>query len=124
MPTVSFSESLRNEYENLFNTCVIRSERVQAVDALVAKLQANKTRYQNVSATLGIPWGFVAVIHNMEASLNFTKHLHSGDPPASTPAQCDTARRSLLYAQIDRLRGRGTCRRAPTVAQHLPRSLC
>lgn len=97
MPTVPFSEALRREYASLFNTCIIRTEGMRAVDGIVARLQANKTRYQNVSETLGIPWGFVAVIHNMEASLNFTKHLHNGDPltnrtvhvPAGMPKKGD-----------------------------------
>ncbi|GAB6904415.1 conserved hypothetical protein [Desulfosarcina cetonica] len=80
MPSVQFTHTLRREYENLFNTCSIRPERMQMVHGLVEKLQANKTRYQNVGDPLGIPWGFVSVIHNMEASLNFAKHLHNGDP--------------------------------------------
>jgi lysozyme family protein len=92
MPTVSFSEALRREYENLFNTCVIRPERVQAVHEIVAKLQANTPRYQTVSAALGIPWGFVAVVHNMEASLNFTKHLHNGDPLTKRTVQVPAGR--------------------------------
>jgi lysozyme family protein len=80
MPTVPFSQTLRREYENLFNTCIIRPERAQAVEDIIANLQTNKMRYQNVGDTLGVPWFFAAVIHNMESSLNFEKHLHNGDP--------------------------------------------
>lgn len=92
MPSVPLSEALRREYENLFNTCVIRSERGKELDALVAKLQANKPRYLKVSGAAGIPWGFVAVIHNMEASLNFTKHLHNGDPLTGRTVQVPAGR--------------------------------
>lgn len=83
MTIVKLTETLRKEYENLFNSCIIRTDIHNEVDNLVAMLQANKQRYLNVSGSIGIPWGFVAVIHNMEASQNFTKHLHNGDPLTS-----------------------------------------
>lgn len=80
MSKVKFTEALRKEYDNLFNSCNIRPEQVKNVDVTVSKLVANRNRYQMVGETSGIPWYFVAVIHNMEASLNFNKHLHNGDP--------------------------------------------
>ncbi len=92
MAKIAFSEALRREYEDLFNTCVIRPERAKEVDVTVAKLQANKPRYLNVSGAVGIPWSFVAVIHNMEASLNFTKHLHNGDPLTARTVQVPAGR--------------------------------
>jgi lysozyme family protein len=79
MPDVSLTVSLRSEYEDLFNNCVIRPERLASVEALIAGLLSNRVRYENVGGNLGIPWFFVAVIHNMEASQNFTRHLHNGD---------------------------------------------
>lgn len=42
MPTVPFTDALRREYENLFNTCIIRPERVGAVEESIVKLHANK----------------------------------------------------------------------------------
>jgi len=80
MSKVKFTDALRAEYENLFNCCIIRPERVSVIDVMVSKLLANRTRYQQVGENTGIPWFFVAVIHNMEASLSFTRHLHNGDP--------------------------------------------
>jgi lysozyme family protein len=29
-----------------------------------------------------VPWYVIAVIHNMECGLDFTEHLHNGDPLA------------------------------------------
>ncbi len=94
MASVSLTPALRQEYEGLFNSCGIRPARVQAVDDIVAKLRSNLPRYQQVSAATGVPWSFVAVIHNMEAGLRLTRHLHNGDPltartthvPANRPA--------------------------------------
>lgn len=50
-------------------------------------IQANKDRYVAVSKLTGIPWSFIAVIHNMEASLNFKSHLHNGDPLTARTVQ-------------------------------------
>lgn len=80
MASVPLTKPLRHEYERLFDSCMIRPERLATVESLVAKLIGNQIRYQRVADALGIPWCFVAVIHNMEASLDFTKHLHNGDP--------------------------------------------
>jgi len=41
---------------------------------------SNRSRYENVADSLGIPWYLIAAIHNMESSQNFSKHLHNGDP--------------------------------------------
>ena len=80
MPNISLTDSLGKEYENLFNTCVIRTERLSIAEALISGLLAHRPSYENVGDDLGIPWFFIAVIHNMEASQKFTCHLHNGDP--------------------------------------------
>lgn len=79
MPTVTLTQTLSKEYENLFNTCIIRPERIPVVEETITRLQANRLRYQTVGDALGVPWFFVSVIHNMEASLDFSRHLHNGD---------------------------------------------
>ncbi|HSW13207.1 MAG TPA: hypothetical protein VLI06_10245 [Solimonas sp.] len=80
MPNVQLTQGLRQEYVSLFNSCLIRPERAKEVDRIVAKLAANRTRYDEAAGKAGVPWSFVAVVHNMEASLNFSTHLHNGDP--------------------------------------------
>lgn len=80
MAVIPFTEALRTEYETLFNSCVVRPENVQVVDQIIASLEANRNRYQKVGNKSGIPWYFVAAIHNMESSQSFTRHLHNGDP--------------------------------------------
>ena len=79
MPAVRFTQALRNEYESLFDTCAIRPDRLPLVEGVIDRLQGEKARYQAVGDALGIPWFFVSVIHNMESSLDFTRHLHNGD---------------------------------------------
>ncbi|MEK6726810.1 MAG: hypothetical protein AABY54_09750 [Deltaproteobacteria bacterium] len=92
MATVKLSQALRDEYENLFNTCVIRHNRAGVVEGIIAKIQANTARYNNAESILGVPWFFTAVIHNMESSLNFTKHLHNGDPLVRRTVQAPAGR--------------------------------
>jgi len=90
MPNITLTNTLRKEYESLFNLCKIRPERVNSVDEIVSKLVSYKDQYERV--TFGIPWSFVAVIHNMEASLNFKKHLHNGDPLTDRTVQVPAGR--------------------------------
>jgi lysozyme family protein len=87
MASISFTTALRSEYENLFNSCIIRPDRISIVNNTISQIQANKDRYLKVSKLTGIPWSFIAVIHNMEASLNFKSHLHNGDPLTARTVQ-------------------------------------
>jgi lysozyme family protein len=72
--------ALRREYEQLFATCEIRSERIAATNAIVEKLLAARRRYGALETALGTPWFVPAVIHSLEAGLRFDRHLHNGDP--------------------------------------------
>lgn len=80
MAKVQLTTALRNEYQNLFDTCQVKPAKAQEVESLVTKLLTNKLRYQAVGQPLGIPWYLIAVIHNMECSQRFDQHLHNGDP--------------------------------------------
>ena len=80
MAKVNLTDALRREYENLFNTCVIRTSRQARVEAIVATLIANRARYESVTASTGVPWFFVGAVHNMESDMRFNRHLHNGDP--------------------------------------------
>jgi len=92
MPAISLSTPLRKSYEDLFDTCQIRPDRFPTLDRTVARLLANRARYEAVSATAGVPWYFVAVIHNLEADMNFTRHLHNGDPLSARTVQVPAGR--------------------------------
>ena len=69
---------LRQEYEDLFNSCIITKP--LPVQEVVDAILKNKNRYDTVAKTSTVPWFVIAVIHNMECSLNFKQHLHNGDP--------------------------------------------
>ena len=74
------TDSFRNEYQQLFNTCLIAPKKFDEVDACVNKIVQAKPRYGAVSANTGVPWYFIGIVHNMECAGNFLQHLHNGDP--------------------------------------------
>jgi lysozyme family protein len=71
---------LRQQYEQLFESCVVAPAHRAAVAATDAQLKSHQPRYQSVGGPLGIPWYVVGVIHAMETGIDFTRHLHNGDP--------------------------------------------
>ncbi len=74
------TKALRHEYARLFETCVIRVERLDDVACVAAAIVRNRKRYELVSKPLGVPWYVTGIIHSLEASLRFDRHLHNGDP--------------------------------------------
>lgn len=92
MAKVAFTSALQTEYERLFNSCIIPPKNLPIVEKLNNQLIGNTTRYQSVGKQLDIPWFFIAVIHNMEASQNFKAHLHNGDPLTARTVQVPAGR--------------------------------
>jgi lysozyme family protein len=94
---IPLTDELRAEYQNLFDTCQLDPGAQGEVDLLAAKIVQNRHRYEDVGTPLSIPWYFLGVIHNMESSQRFDRHLHNGDPltartvhvPAGRPASGD-----------------------------------
>jgi lysozyme family protein len=72
--------ALSSDYQLLFDSCLIRPERAPVVNQVAARIVANRGRYERVGKPLGIPWYVVGLIHTMESSMNFSTHLHNGDP--------------------------------------------
>lgn len=77
---MTLTDALRREYQQLFATCEIRPEKRSRVWWETQRLLQNQARYADVGARTGVPWFLVAVIHSLEAGLNFQMHLHNGDP--------------------------------------------
>jgi len=77
---VKLTERLRSDYRRLFDTCIIRDNRAAEVETIIGAMVSNLARYQRVADVIETPWFVIAVIHLMEASLRFDRHLHNGDP--------------------------------------------
>jgi lysozyme family protein len=70
---------LKPEYQKLWQSCQIKSDQLDTTKQIVAKIALNRDRYLAIAQKINVPWYFIAVIHNMESSLSFSKHLHNGD---------------------------------------------
>ena len=92
MPTVTLTNALRAEYEQLFNTCQIRQQYASLIERTVNQLVNNTGRYEAASEVSGVPWHVIAVIHAMEGGLKFTTHLHNGDPLTARTVQVPKGR--------------------------------
>jgi lysozyme family protein len=83
---------LRQGYEDLFATMVIQSQRVGEADAIVTKIVQHQSVYETIMQATGVPWQFVGLFHSMEGGLNFSTHLHNGDPLTARTVQVPKGR--------------------------------
>ena len=77
---MKLTERLRSDYRRLFDTCIVRDNRAAEVESAIGTMISNLARYQRVADVIEMPWFVIAVIHLMESSLQFDRHLHNGDP--------------------------------------------
>lgn len=73
-------EERRDDYEALWTSATLRPENAPEVGAAARRILGSRPRYDEVSRVTGVPWYVIGIIHYMECSLDFTKHLHNGDP--------------------------------------------
>lgn len=73
-------DNLHDEYQNLLDTCEVRSDWKDAIDRRARAILSHKDRYKAVGDELGMPWEVIGVIHSLECGLRFDQHLHNGDP--------------------------------------------
>jgi lysozyme family protein len=91
MPSLTL-EALGATYQKLWDTTQINPKFAGKANEITSQIQANKARYEAVAAKTGCPWHFIAVTHNMESSLSFSKHLHNGDPLTGKTFQVPSGR--------------------------------
>lgn len=78
--TMRLTSTLTNQYQQLFASCTVLPQHRASVERLTAQLLQQQARYQAVADKTQVPWHVIAVIHALEASQNFHRHLHNGDP--------------------------------------------
>ena len=76
---MTFTLARAAEYQRLFADCVVLPTRRREVERTVSRIALSVSRYQAVSEGIGVPWFVVGVIHALEASLDWSTHLHNGD---------------------------------------------
>lgn len=89
---IRLTKALSAEYQQLFASCTVQSQHQTAVERLARQLTQQQPRYAAVEKLTHIPWPIIAVIHAMEASQRFDRHLHNGDPLHSRTVQAPAHR--------------------------------
>jgi lysozyme family protein len=79
-------------YRAMWAKAEVRPSRKAAADEYAKKIMANRDRYKAIEVTTGVPWYMVGVIHLRESSMNFSRHLHNGDPLTSRTKQVPAGR--------------------------------
>lgn len=51
-----------------------------------------KPRYRTVELETGVPWWFTGILHVLECSASFKRHLHNGDPLTARTVQVPAGR--------------------------------
>lgn len=74
-------ENITNKYQQLFNEMIITEKWKPEIIAAAKNIIQGRKHYENIAKKLSsnIPWYFIGIIHYMECSCNFRKHLHNGD---------------------------------------------
>ena len=88
-------QQYKDEYQRLFDTCIIKESKYAEIDGYINKMVANRSTYENLSKKVHVPWNAIAIIHCMEGSLNFKTHLHNGDPLTARTAQVPKGRPAI-----------------------------
>ena len=66
--------------EQRWKDATVRTSKQSTVRWTTKQIERNKSRYKNLEKDTGVAWWAIAVLHNMECSLSFNKHLHNGNP--------------------------------------------
>src|SRR5882672_4677804 len=73
---------LRKDNKNRWDTCHVSADKGPAFKQVADRLSspAAFNRYKAVEKLTGVPWWFIAVVHEREASQNWNTQLGQGDP--------------------------------------------
>ena len=67
-------------YKQLLAQCLLNHDSLKQIDRDCASIFLYKEKYKEVERLTGVPWYVVGAIHLKEASQNFSKGLHNGQP--------------------------------------------
>lgn len=72
--------NLSEQNKSRWNSCQINPGKASQFKSVADRLSASKDRYQVVSKRTGVPWWFIAVVHEREASQSWRANIAQGDP--------------------------------------------
>ena len=85
---------LKDEYKRLWDSAQVKAGHRAICENIAHKIIAHRATYEKIQNKTGVPWYWIGATHSLEASQNFSRHLHNGDPltartrqvPANRPA--------------------------------------
>ncbi len=76
-------EALAQEYRDLFKNSTILPQHKKEIDSIANAITRNQSRYTPITIITKVPEHVIGLIHSMECNLDFSRHLHNGDPLSS-----------------------------------------
>jgi len=70
----------------------IKPQFLTGATKLANRIKSFYPQYAETSTATGVPIIFIAITHSLEASSNFNKHLHNGDPLTARTVQVPAGR--------------------------------
>jgi lysozyme family protein len=81
MPTTKKSPATyQSQYATMFDRAKIKPGLVDDVDAICNRILKHKADYEAIAKKVAVPWYLISVFHYRESNLDFSAHLHNGDP--------------------------------------------
>lgn len=84
--------TLVKEYVDRFSCLMINSARKNEIDTVARRITSHRSKYEAVEAATQIPWYLIGILHQLESSGSFTKHLHNGDSLTARTVQVPKGR--------------------------------
>jgi len=72
--------ALTKSNQDRWNNCHVPAEKGPAFEAVANRILKNKTIYQEIEKSTGVPWWFIGIVHYRESNLDLSTNLAQGDP--------------------------------------------
>lgn len=72
--------TLQEQNKTRWQNCHIPAAKGPAFQAVANRILTNKSIYQQIEKTTGVPWWFIGIVHYREANLDMKANLAQGDP--------------------------------------------
>ncbi|NEJ94331.1 hypothetical protein [Rhizobium ruizarguesonis] len=113
------SAAWAENYQTLWDTMTVTDDWQSKAVKIAKDIVSGQAKYAAVVSGTNVPWWFVGIVHSMECGLNFTTHLHNGDPltdrtqnvPSGRPPVIQglpidwvfSARDAITYEKLDKV---------------------
>ncbi len=77
---MNYTPEVAASFRRSWAQATIDADKTETIAAIIAKIVRNKVIYMEVALVIGCPWWMIAALHYRESGMNFSAHLHNGDP--------------------------------------------